>query len=195
MKSKGELTRERILAEATQLVHRKGFESTSINDLVTVTGLKKGCLYFHFSGKEELSLAILEKAKADFFTSFDSLLAGKKPGDRLAHLFREILELSRKNGFECGCIFGNTALEMSGKNERLSRFVGEVFAEWIERIAKVVSDAQEAGKARKDISADIVASHIVMSLEGGLMLARLAKDEKPLRDCITSLRALLGMKK
>jgi TetR/AcrR family transcriptional repressor of nem operon len=195
MKSKGELTKGRILAEATRLVRRKGFEATSINDLMAVTGLKKGCLYFHFSGKEELSLAILEKAKADFFASFDSSLAGKTPGDRLDHFLEETLEQSKKKEFEAGCIFGNTALEMSGKNQRLSKFVGEVFAEWIERISKVVKDAQEAGQVRKDLSAAILARHIVMSLEGGIMLTRLEKSEKPMKDCITSLRTLLGMKK
>ncbi len=195
MKSKGELTKGRILAEATRLVRRKGFEATSINDLMAVTGLKKGCLYFHFSGKEELSLAILEKAKADFFASFDSSLAGKTPGDRLDHFLKETLEQSKKKEFEAGCIFGNTALEMSGKNQRLSKFVGEVFAEWIERISKVVKDAQEAGRVRKDLSAAILARHIVMSLEGGIMLTRLEKSEKPMKDCITSLRTLLAMKK
>ncbi len=195
MKSKGELTKERILAEATRLVHRKGFEATSINDLMAVTGLKKGCLYFHFSGKEELSHAILEKAKAGFFASFDSSLAGKTPGDRLDHFLKETLEQSKKKEFEAGCIFGNTALEMSGKNPRLSKFVGEVFEEWIERISKVVKEAQDAGQVRKDLSAAILAKHIVMSLEGGIMLTRLEKSEKPMRDCITSLRTLLGMKK
>jgi len=195
MKSKGELTKERILAEATRLVHRKGFEATSINDLMAVTGLKKGCLYFHFSGKEALSLAILEKAKADFFASFDSSLAGKTASDRLSHIFRDTLEQSKKNGLEAGCIFGNTALEMSGKNQRLSKFVGEVFAEWIERITEIVKDAQAAGQVRKDLSAAILAGHIVMSLEGGIMFARLEKSEKPMKDCITSLRTLLGMKK
>ncbi len=195
MKSKGALTKERILDEATRLVHRKGFEATSISDVMAVTGLKKGCLYFHFSGKEELSLAILKKAKADFFASFDSSLAGKTPGNRLDHFFKETLEQTRKSEFEAGCIFGNTALEMSGKNARLSKFVVEVFAEWIERVSKVVKEAQDAGQVRKDLSAAILARHIVMSLEGGIMLVRLEKSEKPMRDCITSLRTLLGMKK
>jgi TetR/AcrR family transcriptional repressor of nem operon len=194
MKSKGELTKERILSEATRLVHRKGFEATSINDLMAVTGLKKGCLYFHFSGKEELSFAVLEKAKVDFFASLDSSLSGKTPRDRLDHFFKEKLELNKKEEFE-GCIFGNTALEMSGKNQRLSKFVGEVFEEWIERISKVVKDAQDAGEVKKDLSAAVLARHIVMSLEGGMMLTRIDKSEKPMRDCIASLRALLGMKK
>jgi TetR/AcrR family transcriptional repressor of nem operon len=195
MKSKGELTKEKILAEATQLVRRKGFDATSINDLMAATGMKKGCLYFHFSGKEELSVAILEKAKAEFFASFESSLAGKTPGERLDYLFKEALALSKKNGVECGCIFGNTALEMGGRNERLSKFVGEVFSQWIERISKVVRDAQDAGRVRQDLSPAVLAGHIVMSFEGGIMLSRLEKSDKPMRDCITSLRTLLGMKK
>lgn len=193
MKSKGELTRERILVEATRLVHRKGFEATSINDLMAVTGVKKGCLYFHFSGKEELSLAVLEKAKADFFASFDSALAGKAPSERLDYFFKETLGQTKNGKFD-GCIFGNTALEMSGRNRRLSKFVEEVFAEWSERISTVVKDAQDAGRVRRDLSAANLAKHIVMSLEGATMLTRLEKNEKPLRDCIASLRTLLEMK-
>lgn len=195
MKSKGELTKERILTEATRLVHRKGFEATSISNLMEATGLKKGCLYFHFSGKEELSFAILEKAKAEFLASFDSSLTGKAPADRLDYFLKDALELGRKNGFDAGCIFGNTALEMSGKDRRLSKFVAEVFTEWAERISKIVRDAQNAGRVRKDLSSGILAGHIVMSLEGGMMLARLEKSEKPMRDCIASLRTLLGIKK
>ncbi len=78
---------------------------------------------------------------------------------------------------------------------RLSGFVGEVFSEWTDRISKVVKGAQDAGPVRKDLSAAILARHIVMSLEGGIMLARLEKSDKPMRDCITSLRKLLEMKK
>ncbi len=195
MKSKGELTKEKILTEATRLVRRKGFDGTSISDVTAATGMKKGCLYFHFSGKEDLSLAILEKAKADFFSSLDTYLEGVRRPERLDHLFRYVLKLISDDGVDTGCIFGNTATEMSGKNQRLSEFVREVFVEWIERISRIVKDAQDAGRIRKDLSSAILAQHIIMSLEGGIMLARLGKSEKPVKDCITSLKALLGMNK
>ena len=194
MTSKGELTRERILAEATKLVHRKGFEATSLSDLMEVTGLKKGCLYFHFSGKDELSLAVLEKAKAEFFRDLDAKLGEQPAGERLDHFFKGALDLNKKKDFEGGCIFGNTALEMSGKNPRLARFVADVFNEWIERMTKIVRDAQNAGAVRKDIPAAVAARQIIMSMEGAIMLTRLEKSGKPMKDCVESLRVLLGMK-
>src|ERR1700693_3152175 len=98
-KTKGEVTKDKILAEAAQLMHKKGFEATTINDLVKATGLKKGCLYFHFSGKDELSLAVLEKAKADFLLLMDLLLEGKTPGDSLDNLFKGIQDAQRDMGF------------------------------------------------------------------------------------------------
>ena len=115
-KSKGEMTKDKILAEAARLIHKKGFEATTINDLVKATGIKKGCLYFHFSGKDELSFAVLEKAKADFFAFLDSLLEGKTPGDRLNNLFKGLQDAQRDMDFSGGCIFGNTALEMGDKD-------------------------------------------------------------------------------
>ena len=195
MRTKGALTKERILAEATRLVHQKGFEATSINDLVMATGLKKGCLYFHFSGKDELSLAVLEKARTDFAAFLDSILAGKTPGERLDHFFKGVLAFQKAMGFAGGCIFGNTALEMGDKDERLSTFVREVFVEWAERLRKVVKAAQVSGQVRSDLSAEILAKHIVMSVEGGIMLARLGKSEKPLKDCLSTLRKLIGLSK
>ena len=194
-KSKGSLTKEKIIAEATRLVHRKGFEATTINDLVKATGLKKGCLYFHFSGKEELSLAILEKAKGDFFSFLDSILSGKTPGDRLNNLFKGLLDAQKNTGFAGGCIFGNTALEMGDKDERLSAFVKGVFDEVTEKVRKVVKAAQVSGQVRNDVPAGMLARHIVMAVEGGIMLTRLEKSERPLKDCITSLRVTIGLTK
>jgi TetR/AcrR family transcriptional regulator, transcriptional repressor for nem operon len=194
MTSKGELTKERILAEATKLVQRKGFDATSINDLMAVTGLKKGCLYFHFSGKDELSLAVLEKARTEFFKDLDAKLGVKPAGERLDHFLKGLLELNKEKHFEGGCIFGNTALEMSGKNQRMTKFVADVFNEWIERMTKIVKDAQDAGSVRKDIPAVVAARQIIMSMEGAIMLTRLEMSGKPMKDCVSSLRILLGMK-
>lgn len=194
-KSKGEVTKDKILAEAARLMHKKGFEATTINDLIKATGLKKGCLYFHFSGKDELSLAVLEKAKADFFVFMDSLLDGKTPGDRLNNLFKGLQNAQRDMGFSGGCIFGNTALEMGDKDEKLSAFVRGVFDEITEKVRKVVKAAQVMDQVRKDIAAGTLARHIVMAIEGGIMLTRLEKSEKPMKDCVDSLRTLIGLKK
>lgn len=195
MTSKGELTKQKIIAEATKLVQKKGFEATSMSDLVDATGLQKGCLYFHFTGKDDLLVAILEKAKIDFFVLVDSALTGKTPGERLDNFLHGVLQYQKSLGFAGGCIFGNIAVEMSDKDKRVSAFIKELFDEWIAKIRVVVKAAQKSGEVASDLSADVLARHIIMALEGGIMLSRLEKTEKPLKDCIASLRAMIGLKK
>jgi TetR/AcrR family transcriptional repressor of nem operon len=104
------------------------------------------------------------------------------------------LEIHRGNGFVGGCLFGNTALEASDCNPRYACRVGEVFDRWTEKIASVIADAQYAGEIRSDLPADVLAQFAVSSVEGGIMLARLRKEEEPLSRCLDTLRTLLELK-
>jgi TetR/AcrR family transcriptional repressor of nem operon len=195
MTTKGDITRQKIIAEATRLVQQKGFEATSMSDLVGATGLQKGCLYFHFDGKGELLVAVLEQARADFFRLVDATLTGKTPGERLDNFFKGVLDYQKSQGFAGGCIFGNIAVEMSDKDKRIAAFIRDLFDEWIGKIREVVKAAQRTGQVTSDIAAAVLARHIIMALEGGIMLSRLEKSEKPLKDCLASLRIMIGMKK
>ena len=53
--SKGQLTRQRIIAQAAPLFNQRGYEGCSINDVMAATGLEKGGIYRHFESKEELA--------------------------------------------------------------------------------------------------------------------------------------------
>ena len=53
--TKGEQTRKKIVAAAAPIFNQRGYEGSSLNDLMDATGLKKGGIYRHFSSKEELA--------------------------------------------------------------------------------------------------------------------------------------------
>ena len=57
--SAAEDTRRRILDATTELFHERGYASTSIRHITERLGMTKGALYYHFSSKEELLLAIV----------------------------------------------------------------------------------------------------------------------------------------
>ena len=60
--SKGEQTREMILARAAQLFSQRGYFGSSLADLMQATGLEKGGIYNHFSSKEQLALEAFDYA-------------------------------------------------------------------------------------------------------------------------------------
>jgi TetR/AcrR family transcriptional repressor of nem operon len=193
MTTRGEQTREKILWEARQLFKRKGFGATTVNDLLDAAGTTKGNLYFHFADKEAIGLEVLKREQQAFYRFLDHAFAGGSPVEGVDNLFHNALDKNRQQAFVGGCLFGNTALEASDTSPIFAALVKEVFAEWIARLAEVVSAAQVAGQIRADIPAEDLAELVVASIEGGIMQSRLLKSETPLKRALDTLRTVLGM--
>src|SRR5678815_3087013 len=58
---KGEETRDRILAAATDLIHQRGYKATGVAEIVAASGVPKGSFYFYFASKEELGRVLLQR--------------------------------------------------------------------------------------------------------------------------------------
>jgi TetR/AcrR family transcriptional repressor of nem operon len=194
MPTKGEMTRGKILDEATQVFHRKGFLTTTINDLLDATGITKGNLYFHFASKEDVGLEVLRRAQSAFRGFLDDALQGETPGAKLDNFFSHAMERNRSKGFVGGCLFGNTALEASDNAPPFAELVSEVFAEWIAKLQETIQAAQASGQVRQDLPASALAELVVGTIEGGIMQSRLKKEEGPLKRAFDSLRVLLELK-
>lgn len=194
MKTKGALTREKILEVARELFNSKGFNATTISDLVAATGMQKGSLYFHFAGKDAIAREVLSEATDEFMVFLTKALDGENPGACIDNFFRCALEKHLGAGFVGGCIFGNTALEMSDSDPEFAGAIDRFFDEWINRVDAVVTAAQKSGQIRTDISSEALSKHIIATIEGGIMMSRLKKDERPMRECLETLRITLDLR-
>jgi TetR/AcrR family transcriptional repressor of nem operon len=76
---------------------------------------------------------------------------------------------------------------LSDSNPRLSILIGEVFDRWTQLIAEVLRQARDAGELK------VFAKHMVATIEGGIMMSRVSKNGDDLRDCLNSIRAILGI--
>jgi TetR/AcrR family transcriptional repressor of nem operon len=194
MPVKGERTQQHILESAERVFLQKGFAATSITDLMAAAGVTKGSLYFHFNSKEQIGLAVLERARQSFMAFLDEALQGETPGQSLDNFFRRACDYHTEAAFVGGCLFGNTALETSDTEPGFARFVAQVFADWREKVEIVISKAQQTGQVRNDIAADELAQFVISVLEGSIMQARLYKDGRPLTDGTNTLRRLLELR-
>ncbi|MBI4557095.1 MAG: TetR/AcrR family transcriptional regulator [Candidatus Hydrogenedentes bacterium] len=187
-------TKDRLIDDAERLIQRRGFSATSVNDVLAVTGVTKGALYHHFPGKDDLELAVLKRAGEAFLRWLDDVLLGPSPRESLRHFFTCALEHHQREQFVGGCLFGNTALEMSDVSRRHTDYVDGVFREWSNRLETVICAGQRGGQIREDFPAQDLALMVVATIEGGIMLSRLCKNERPLRSCLDSLVAFLWTK-
>lgn len=85
----GRLTRDLVVATATVLFGRDGYDATSTEEVLRETGISRGSLYHHFPFKERLFLAVLDSVEADVLARLvaardaaDEPLAGLRAGAR-----------------------------------------------------------------------------------------------------------------
>jgi TetR/AcrR family transcriptional repressor of nem operon len=178
--TKGEQTRRRIVAAAAPIFNQHGYEGSSLNDLMEATGLKKGGIYRHFASKEELA------AEAFDYTWEAAWKARMLHLDEKAKGIEKLKQLIA-NFVDCrplvagGCPIMNTAIDADDGNPVLRTRVAKALRSWLIRLQIIVKQAKERGETRTAIDPKTVATLIVASLEGALMMSRLERNDDPLR--------------
>src|SRR3989454_11435127 len=144
----GRQTREAILTAAKRLILIKGYNATSLDDLLGASGVGKGSFYHYFKSKEDLGYAILD----DIVTSFvertlDPCFAdpGGHPIAQIRCFLDRVVEAQRERDCVGGCPLGNLASEMSDVHEGFRERLAGVFAAWRERLTLTLRDAQRSG--------------------------------------------------
>jgi TetR/AcrR family transcriptional regulator, lmrAB and yxaGH operons repressor len=169
-------TRERMIDTTAGLVHRRGFHGTSLNEILTESGAPRGSLYYHFpGGKEELVLEATREGVARI-TQFLKVIFTEAPD--AAEAVRGFIEAAalelRDSGFVFGCPVAPIVLD-SPESSALAETCREGLEEWQRVLVEGLESAGiEWGRA------ETLATVIVCSLEGGLILARAGQDIAPL---------------
>ena len=178
--TKGELTRKRIIEAAAPIFNQYGYEGSSLNALMEATGLKKGGIYRHFASKEELA------AEAFDYTWEASWKARLLHVDEKANGINKLKQLianfvERRSPVPGGCPVLNTAVDADDGNPILRSRVGKALRSWTGRLQAYVEEAQQQCDARTDVDPKDVATLIVASLEGALMMSRIQRSDEALR--------------
>lgn len=189
--NKGAKTKDKILKDARKLLVTRGFNNTSISDIMHATGVKKGNLYYHFASKEVLGLAVLEDAKGDFFKLLENSFTGRTPLEKIITSVKTIYLEIKKASLVGGCLFGNAALEMSDTNTRFADIIQSVFDFWILRLEEHIRQGQAEKCIHDRANPRMLAKLVVATVEGFIMMARVSKNKNDLNDSLVILKQLL----
>jgi TetR/AcrR family transcriptional repressor of nem operon len=178
--TKGEQTRRRIVEAAASIFNKRGYEGSSLNDLMEATGLKKGGIYRHFSSKEELAAEAFDYTWEAAWNARLLHVDEKANGiEKLKQLIANFVD--HRSPVSGGCPVLNTAIDADDGNSVLRAHVLKALRSWVARLQTIVKQAQTRGEAGDGVDPKAVATLIVASLEGALMMSRLERNEEPLR--------------
>lgn len=93
------MTRDDILDAAAQVFRQKGFHGSSMADIAEAVKLQKASLYHHVSSKQDILLALLDRALEMLFEQIDVIASQPLPADeKLRQMVQVYLRLLAENG-------------------------------------------------------------------------------------------------
>ncbi len=189
--TKGEETRERIIAKVAPLFNQQGYNGASLADIMTVTGMKKGGIYNHFAGKDELALAAFDYNWGLLRERYDQALAavGNSPTAQLFAAIEVHASFANHPPTAGGCPLLNTAIESDDGHPLLRVRAQEAITYWRTLLKRIVVNGIVAGDFTPTADPEAIATIVISTLEGGVMLSMLYQSPDYLRTAATHLRA------
>jgi TetR/AcrR family transcriptional repressor of nem operon len=177
---KAEATRLMILQKAFELIYSKGYQTTSVDEIISTTQVTKGAFYYHFKTKDEMGLAIVDEIlKPSLTKSFiEPLLKESNPIHAIYNLMHYLL---MEDGFlkvEYGCPAANFTHEMTPWNADFKKVLDELTNQWTKVMTETLEKGKENGFIRKDVNSKQVTLFIMSGYWGIRNFGKLENSKK-----------------
>jgi TetR/AcrR family transcriptional repressor of nem operon len=164
---------DEVLEKAMCAFWDRGYEATSMQDLVDHTGINRGSLYATFGDKQSLFIAALrrydENRRANTLAVLEARFA---PRDAILELFLSFSNQASERGKNRGCFLTNTALELAAHNAQVGKIVAHSQEQIEKFFARMIRLGKERGEIAAHVNAEEVSRGLLASLIGMVVLTR-----------------------
>ena len=172
------------LEKASQLFWEKGYEATSLDDLIGAMGIQKGSFYNAFGSKKKIFIESIKLHDTKSFTEFRKLLNETENSIALIKsLFLQFADGSETEHNK-GCFAGNILAELVGLDEELT-IDAKKYLKTLEKIFfEQIKIAQMNGNLQNQTDAKILARYLLNLWNGINITRRIYPSNKELKPLI-----------
>jgi len=190
--TKSERTRQFIIEKTAPLFNTKGYEGTSMSDLIEATGLTKGSLYGNFKDKEDISAEAFKYSMLKVREMVQLELSGattyKKQLSDLCDFYARYVFDPPIPG---GCPLLNTAIEADDHHTSMRKVVTKELMATIDFISNLLKKGVESGEFKKGIKSNELAYTFFCSIEGAIMFSRVERSREPIDIIVKHCKSIL----
>ena len=181
---KNRKTRTRLLDTTSKLFRSQGFHATGLDQILRRSRTPKGSLYHYFpGGKDQLAIATLQHVASEQGQTMSAIFSSQTdPLETLQIFFEHAAENLLMSDFRDGCPIATVTLEVASDRPAVREACRQGFQTWLEVMVQHLNYAG-LSKAR----AKSIATLVLASLEGGLILSRAQKSVEPIRSITSEL--------
>ncbi len=173
------------MEKAMQVFWTKGFEATSVDDLVDTMGLSRSSFYNTFGSKHELFLVAIEHYNR---TATETLVARLESGtparEVISQIFSDIVAAVVSGEDKRGCFLGNSAIEVGPRDVGARSRVAGGFARVEDAFYALIVRGQRSGEISTCRDARALARYMISSINGLRLIAKANPDGEMLNDVV-----------
>lgn len=160
---------EAVLDAAEHLFVRKGFDSTTVDEVAAKAGLTKGAIYFHFADKLAMLMALIDRAERRVIDPLiEKLNEPGKPSDKLVdyiHYWARVGIEQRETMF----LPILASLEFANTGDQIEKRLNRMYERLYSALTKIIEQGHADGSIRKHAPARDQASILIAMNEGMLL--------------------------
>jgi TetR/AcrR family transcriptional regulator, transcriptional repressor for nem operon len=185
---KGERTRARIIGAAARLIYERGVAGTTLEDVRTAAEVSGSQLSHYFAGKDELVQAVIDWQADVIVGSQQRADLGSVEG---LQAWRDmVIAAARSAGGRGGCPLGSLGCQLAESDPQARALVAAGFERWSAAISDGLRALHAAGHLPAGIDPDDLAVTLLAALQGGLLLAQVQRNTRPLETAVGTVLAL-----
>ena len=186
-------TRDRLIDSARHLFWERGYAGTSMADLLAHANVNSGSFYHFFESKE----ALLREVLTGYLHALRPVIIGPAlastddPVERIFAILSGYRGRILSTNCQYGCPLGRLALEIDPENRPAHKLINENFSAWIAAVQECIAECVLAlsPRLRRSIEPHALATFVLTTMEGGVMLSRSAGSVEPFDAAVRQLRA------
>ena len=178
---KSKETQDLIINTSFELFYEKGYNATSIPDIMKKTSLSKGAFYHHFKNKNEIGKRVIEvilrkRIKEGFINPLNETHNGTVP-DLLLEVFTKRIKNYSEREKALGCPANNLVGEIGYSEQDFRVILKTLFEEWREALIKIIETGKSKSEIKKDVNSSSVAISLICAFEGVRSLRKVYDDD------------------
>jgi TetR/AcrR family transcriptional repressor of nem operon len=182
-----EFDKSEVLHNALAVLWHKGYEATSMADLLEATGLSKSSLYNTFGSKHELLVAAFDAYREERIHDMQCVLGQGTAYQAIETFFRMIIADAQAPEFRHGCMSINQAVEMAPHDPEIRFRVDQDFQRLEDALTYTIQRGQAEGSVKGDTDARQLAQLMVVVFPGLQVLVRARSNSARLEEALSLL--------
>lgn len=169
------------MAAAADLIFQQGVAGTTLEDVRAQAGVSSSQIYHYFADKETLVRAVVDyRAELVVGETHEPALAAIEGIDGLRAWRDMIVSIQEDAGCQGGCPLGSLGSELAELDHAARHDVAAGFSRWEAAIRACLQGMRDRGQLVPSADTDQLATAMLAALEGGLLLAQIERNVRPL---------------